>query len=96
MIINTRDFMATDEKSYRIEFDREGCIGAASCTAVSDQWIIVDDGKAELKGSLHDEKKEMWIKEINEGEFEKEMSAAKVCPVNAIHVISKKTGEKLI
>ena len=54
---------------YKVEYDREGCIGAAACAAADPKnWVMVDDGKADLvDGEL---KGELWIKEIPEEEFE--------------------------
>lgn len=79
--------MADNEKTrYKIEYDREGCIGAAACVAVCpENWRLEEDGKAGFnKGGL------------KESEFEINMEAARVCPVNVIHIIDKKTNQKLI
>ena len=54
-------------KKYIVEYEREGCIGAAACVAVQPEaWEIVDDGKADLKNP--DSKNEIWRKEIDESE----------------------------
>ncbi len=73
-------------KKYRIEFDRENCIGAASCAAVNpDNWeISMQDGKADVKK-----------KEIDEEELRQNMDAAQACPVNVIHIYDEE-GRKLI
>ncbi|MEK7157948.1 MAG: ferredoxin [Patescibacteria group bacterium] len=71
--------------TYKIVYDREGCIGAASCTAVSENWELSDDGKA----TFH---KEM----ITEEELAKEREAAESCPVQVIHIINTETGEQII
>ena len=34
------------EARYVIEYDRENCIGAGSCTEISKNWKMDDDGKA--------------------------------------------------
>lgn len=82
-------------KKYIIEFDRENCIGAAACVAVQpDQWEIVNDGKADFKGSK--EKNKKFTKEIDESEFAKFKEAAESCPVNVIHIIEKDTKKKII
>ncbi len=75
------------EKRYTIEYDREGCIGAGACAAVCpENWFMEADNKANLKN-----------KEVAEGEeFEKNLQAAQVCPVNVIHIIDKQTGKKII
>lgn len=74
------------ESRYIIEYEREGCIGAASCVAAAPKnWKMNEDGKADY-----------FKKEITEDELEDNLEAAKVCPVNVIHIIDKKTGRKLI
>ena len=81
---------------YRVEYDRENCIGAGACVAAnSDFWSIVEDGKAVLKNSVFDQEKKMWILEIEDAELQKQMDAAGVCPVTVIHVFDE-TGKKLI
>lgn len=84
-------------KTYIIEYDREGCIGAAACVAVQDdQWELVADGKADLKGSESKKENKMQTKEIDESELEKYKEAAESCPVTVIHIIDKETGERII
>ena len=84
-------------KKYIVKYDRENCIGAASCVAVQpDQWKIVDDGKADFIGSNKEDKNGFFIKEIDESELEFFKEASEVCPVNVIHIYDKETGEKII
>ena len=84
-------------KKYRIEYDREGCIGAASCVAVApEHWTLLDDGKAELKDGKLNEAKKVYIVEIEEDQLVKFKEAAEVCPVNVIHIFDIETGEKII
>lgn len=73
-------------KKYKIEFDRENCIGAAACAAVNpDNWeISMQDGKANVKKT-----------EIDETELRQNMEAATACPVNVIHIYDEE-GKKLI
>lgn len=75
------------KKRYKIEFERWGCIGAAMCVvAAADNWKIDDkDGKANVKHV-----------ELSEDELERNLKAAKDCPVNVIHIIDVKKGKKLI
>lgn len=81
---------------YRVEFDRENCIGAGACVAANaDWWSIDQDGKANLKNATFDAAKKMWVLEISEAELQKQLDAAGVCPVTVIHVIDE-TGKKLI
>ena len=84
------------EKRYIIEYDRENCIGSAPCVAEApDRWeLSKEDGKAILINGKKEG--EIYIHEITEEEFERNMNAAKNCPVNVIHIIDKKTGKRLI
>ena len=82
-------------KKYLIEYDRDGCIGAAACVAVQpDQWNIVDDGKADLKDSKKEGKN--WIKEIDESELQIYKDAAESCPVTVIKIFEKDTKKRII
>lgn len=84
-------------KKYLIEYDREGCIGVAACTAVDpENWILVEDGKADLKDSKKEPKKGYYTREIDESELTKWKAAAESCPVLVIHIKDLETGEKII
>ena len=84
-------------KKYKVVYDRKDCIGAAACTAVSKLWIIKEeDGKADLIGSENKQGKDIQEKIINEKEFQEMLEAARVCPVNIIHIYDLETGEKII
>ena len=84
-------------KKYRIEYDREGCIGAAACVAVDgDNWTLIEDGKADLTNSKEDQKTGYFIREITEGELAKFKEAAESCPVNVIHIVDLETGKRII
>jgi ferredoxin len=76
-----------DKKKYKIEYDREGCIGAAMCvSAADDNWVMDEkDGKANVKHV-----------ELSEEELERNLKAARDCPVNVIHIIEQETKNKLI
>ena len=42
---------------YKIEFNREMCIGAVACTLVNEKfWPAVDDGKVDLAGAIYNKK----------------------------------------
>lgn len=86
--------MAT--KTYIVQFDREGCIGAASCTIASKNWIMANDGKADFKDMKHNEKTDFFEAEISEEQLKEYTEAAQSCPVNVIHIIDKETGKKII
>ncbi len=69
---------------YKIEQNREGCIGCGACAAnCEDNWEMKDDGKASPKKTS-----------ISEEELECNMRAAQGCPVNVIHIKEDKEGGK--
>lgn len=71
---------------YRIEYDRDACIGAGSCIdACSKNWQMGDDNKANVAKT-----------DIEADELECNKAAAEACPVSAIHIIDNETGEKLV
>ena len=71
---------------YEIGYERDGCIGAGACANVNPaNWKMSDDGKADVLKT-----------EIDESELEANLSAARACPVNVIHIVNKETGEKLV
>jgi ferredoxin len=84
-------------KTYLVELDRDACIGAAACVAADEEnWELVEDGKADLKGAERVDDNKFHKKEIDESELDKYMEAAQSCPVTVIHITDKETGEKLI
>jgi ferredoxin len=78
---------------YTVKYDREACIGAASCTAFSKKFKLDKDGKANLAGSK--EKDCLFVLEIDEKELDSMKEAAQSCPVNVIHIYDEK-GTKII
>ena len=73
---------------YKIEFDRETCIGALACTAVAEKfWQKSKDGKVDLAGATFNEETKKWELIIDEEDFEVNKEAEEVCPVAAIKVI---------
>ena len=84
-------------KRYRVEYDREGCIGAAACYAVyKERWVVVDDGNADLIGADRDAQNIKHTLIIGEDELAKMKESAESCPVSVIHIIDEETGERLI
>ena len=84
-------------KIYKIEYDRNNCIGAGICAALDpENFKMNDDTKADLIDATYNEQTGMWEKEITEEQYEKIMAAAGGCPVLVVHVVDKETGEKLI
>ncbi|MFH0971033.1 MAG: ferredoxin [Candidatus Micrarchaeota archaeon] len=81
---------------YKIDLDRDGCIGAAVCEAVCPKhWKMADDGKVNLAGGEKGDG-EFYSKEIDQEDFESMKLAADGCPVKVIHITNKETGEKLV
>ena len=73
---------------YKIEFDREVCIGALACNAVAEHlWPRSDDGKVDLTGATYNEQTKKWELIIEEKDYEISKDSADVCPVEAIKVI---------
>jgi ferredoxin len=74
----------TSPKSkYRIEIDRNVCIGAASCVAIGANTFTLDDKNKVL---------------IVEGEWDSDeivLAAAQSCPVFAIKVFEAETGKQI-
>jgi len=85
---------------YKIVYDAENCIGIFACVAAHEKrWAIGRselEGKAELINGKLDDKTGYFEFEFDEDELEANMEAARVCPVNVIHIIDKKTGKQLI
>ena len=83
-------------KKYLLQHDRPNCIGCAACEVVApDFWEMNQDGKSDIKqgNSLENGCQEL---EIDEKNFQENKDAAESCPVNVIHLVNKKTGEKII
>jgi len=73
---------------YKIIFDRDICIGALACSAVSPElWEIADDGKVDLKGAKFNKETKKWELIISESQLQEQTDAAHVCPVEAIKII---------
>lgn len=82
---------------YKIVFERDVCIGAASCVAVAPTvWELDNENKAVLKDGNKTGDPNIFEKEIDEKDLQLNLDAARACPVNAIHIVEKETGKKLI
>ena len=80
---------------YKIEFDRELCIGALACNAVAeDFWPRAEDGKVDLTNAKYNEETKKWELIIEEKDDETNKEAADVCPVDAI-VVTKIEDEQI-
>lgn len=79
-------FRATSEKSSLIiEYDRNICIGAASCAAIAPLTFVMDD---ENRAVINAESEEFDMDEVI-------LAGAQSCPVFAIKIIDKKTGKQI-
>ncbi len=85
------------EAKYKIIYDRDVCIGAASCIAVHpERWQLDPENKAILIEGKKTDKPNIFEREIDDSTFQQDMDAAKSCPVNCIHIIELKTNKQLI
>lgn len=84
--IGTGIFRATSLKSkYIIEYDINKCIGAASCAAIAPlTFFMNEENKAEIRPDVEDFDDDEVI-----------LAGAQSCPVFAIKIINKETGEIL-
>lgn len=83
--------------TYKIRHDRNNCIGCTACAALCPEFweMSAEDGKSDVVGAAMGE--DGWEElEISEADFQKNMDAASVCPVNVIHLINIGSGEQLI
>lgn len=79
-------------KKYRIEYDREGCIGAFSCVSIDpDHWEMAADNKADLIGGEKEDG--IWVREVEPEDEDALIEGAQACPVNVIKIIDMETGE---
>lgn len=84
-------------RTYLVQYDREGCIGAGSCVAANaDFWSMNDDGKADLKDGAVDAGTGFLVREIPEEQLEKMREAARSCPVAIIRILDKQTGKPVL
>ena len=72
---------------YKIIYDREACIGALDCIAVSKKlWILKEDYKVDLNGATFNEETQKWELIVDEKDFDIAKSSEEVCPVLAIKI----------
>ncbi|MFH8080939.1 MAG: ferredoxin [Candidatus Aenigmatarchaeota archaeon] len=81
---------------YKIVYERDACIGAAACVAIAPMmWSLDKENKAVLKDG-EKVNNNVFEREIDEKDLEINLEAAYACPVNAIHIVEKESGKKLI
>ena len=71
--------------ALHVRFEREKCIGCASCCAVAPEFWEMDGEKSILKGSK-EEAPDVFIRDIKPKDKDENQDAADSCPVNCIHV----------
>jgi ferredoxin len=72
---------------YKVEFDRELCVGAIACSAVAEDFYIKSaDGKVDLAGSAYNEQTKKWELIIDEKDYAVNDDALSACPVAAIKI----------
>ena len=81
---------------FIIKLDREKCIGAGACEEAAPQFWKLEGEKITLIGGITSENNSEQTREIDEAAFKMNLRAAEGCPVNAIHIIEKESGKKLI
>ena len=78
-------------EKYKIEFDRESCIGTHNCAAEAPAfWLEAEDGKIDLAQAVYNEKTDRWelmARELNEKDLEENLLAEAGCPVDAIKIV---------
>jgi len=80
---------------YKVVYDRKNCTGVAACNIVAERfWTMAEDGKANLLGA-----KEvgdgLWELDIDEGDLQTHLEAARHCPMLVIKIIDLKGKEVL-
>ncbi|MBI1969223.1 ferredoxin [Candidatus Woesearchaeota archaeon] len=87
-------------KKHKIEYDREGCIGAAACAAVAPKFFEMDvENKAVLlDGKLNPETKKFERIIESDEDIVLAKESEDVCPVNVIKIklmeLAKKKEEE--
>ncbi len=86
-----------DEKKFRIIFEKDKCIGAAACNSVSDSWMYNDEeNKSNLIEGKFNKENNTYELEISDKEFDRDLNAARLCPVKAIHIEEIKSKRRII
>lgn len=62
-------------RKFKVNVDREKCIGCGNCVSVCPENFYLKEGKAEAKKEI-----------INETEYDSNLEAAEMCPVEAISI----------
>lgn len=72
---------------YKIVYDRNSCIGAGECEAISKRlWHVDNEGKAVLKGAKLNEETGKYELEITDEEFKEQDTVVGSCPIACIKI----------
>ena len=81
---------------YKIVFDRAACVGSAVCVALNpEEWQLLEDGKSILLDSKQLDEN-TFEKDFDDKELNNQFAVAHGCPPNAIHIVDKTTGKRLV
>jgi len=86
-------------KIYKIEHEKEVCIGCGACAAVAPKFWVMEDGlDGSLKSHVTGSKKVSKTEELDldEKDFAINKEAAESCPVNCIHIRDLKTKQRIL
>ena len=84
------------KKSVQVRLDTQKCIGNGACQKQYPQRFFLSGEKAELIGGTLDSPDSVLNLICNSSDFEKVISAAESCPVNAIRVIDMENNVDLV
>lgn len=73
--------------AYKIIYDRNSCIGAGECEAISKRlWKVDNEGRAVLKGAKLNEKTGNYELVITDEEFKEQETVVGSCPIACIRL----------
>ena len=86
-------------KRYRVEYNRNGCIGADICTFIDpDHFVMASDNKVDMIGGVEKDKPGVFVMEV-EGNLDDMCNeirrAADSCPAGVIRIIEIATGRRI-
>jgi ferredoxin len=85
----------SDVEEYKIVHEKKICIGCFACTNVAPEYWDMEENGNDPKSHLVDSEKveDREERELKE-DYDKNLEAAEVCPVNCIHI--EKDGKREI
>lgn len=81
--------------TFKVIEEIDTCIGCGACSVIApEKWEMDESGKAKL---LNSEKKgDNYEKVIDESDMDEYREAVEACPVEALRIENKETGEKIV